>query len=119
MTWANSMTPSQELGKAKQRMTAHKSRTPDNSMPEKQFRAIAKALSDPRRYEILQMIAGKKDCTCVELRENSPISAATLSHHLKELETAGLITIGRDGKFALPTFQRQVWKAYLEKLSDL
>jgi ArsR family transcriptional regulator, arsenate/arsenite/antimonite-responsive transcriptional repressor len=100
-------------------MTTRNRRTQSNSLSDQQFRAIAKALSDPRRYEILQIIAGKKDCTCVELREACPISAATLSHHLKELESAGLITIGREGKFAFPVFQREVWKSYLAKLSDL
>jgi ArsR family transcriptional regulator len=53
------------------------------------------------------------------LREACPVSPATLSHHLKELESAGLITIGREGKFAFPTFEREVWKSYLAKLSDL
>ena len=100
-------------------MTTLNSRKPSNSLSDWQFRAITRALSDPRRYEILQTIAGKKDCTCVELREASSISAATLSHHLKELESAGLITIEREGKFAFPTFEREVWKSYLAKLSDL
>jgi ArsR family transcriptional regulator len=100
-------------------MTKRNFRKPSNSLSDRQFRAITRALSDPRRYDILQMIAGKKDCSCVELREASSISAATLSHHLKELESAGLITIGREGKFALPNFEREVWKSYLAKLSDL
>jgi len=100
-------------------MTTRRSHKPENSLSKRQFRAIAKALSDPRRYEILQIIAGKKDCTCVQLREASPISAATLSHHLKELAAAGLITIGREGKFAFPTFEREVWNSYLAQLSNL
>jgi len=84
-----------------------------------QFRAINKALSDPQRYDILQHIAGKRACTCVELRERCPITPATLSHHLKELEAAGLITIARKGKFALPSFRREVWKTYLAQLAEL
>jgi len=84
-----------------------------------QFRAITKAISDPRRYDILRHIARQKSCTCVELRKCSPITAATLSHHLKELESTGLITIARKGKFALPSFQRKVWKTYLAQLSEL
>lgn len=88
-------------------------------MTPREFRAIAKALSDPRRYQILQKIAASKECTCMELRENFPITAATLSHHLKELESAGLISISREGKFAYPTFRREVWQSYLAKLSQL
>ena len=84
-----------------------------------QFRAIHKAISDPRRYEILQHIARQETCTCADLRQCSPITAATLSHHLKELQTAGLITIARRGKFALPCFRREVWKNYLARLSQL
>ena len=100
-------------------MRARKSRNPSPSLTCAQFRAITRAISDPRRYEILQHIAGKKACTCVELRERSPITAATLSHHLKELQSAGLITIARRGKFALPSFRRRVWKTYLARLSEL
>lgn len=88
-------------------------------MTPREFRAIAKALSDPRRYQILQKIAASKECTCMELRKNFPITAATLSHHLKELESAGLISIPREGKFAYPTFRREVWQSYLAKLSQL
>ena len=100
-------------------MSARKSRNDLPPLSDQQFRAITKAVSDPRRYEILRNIASHKDCTCVELRESFPISAATLSFHLKELESAGLITIARSGKFALPSFRREVWKTYLARLSEL
>ena len=89
------------------------------TLTDKEFRAINKALSDPRRYAILRKIAAVKECTCVELRDTFPISAATLSHHLKELESARLISIPREGKFAFPTFQREVWESYLAKLREL
>jgi len=84
-----------------------------------QFRAITKAIADPRRYGILQHIASGKPCSCAKLLEDSPITAATLSHHLKELEAAGLISIARKGKFAHPSFRRQAWKTYLAQLSEL
>ena len=100
-------------------MKAIKSRSAAKSLTKDQFRAINKALSDPQRYDILQHIAGKRSCTCVELRERCPITPATLSHHLKELESAGLISIDRKGKFALPSFRREVWKTYLAQLSEL
>jgi ArsR family transcriptional regulator len=100
-------------------MSSTKSKSALTPLSDRQFRAITKAVSDPRRYAILQSIAGTKDCTCVELRENFPNSAATLSFHLKELEAAGLITIARRGKFANPSFRRDVWKTYLSRLAEL
>jgi ArsR family transcriptional regulator len=100
-------------------MKARKARTEPGKLSYEEFVAISKAVSDPRRYDILQTIAGKEDCTCVELRAAYPISAATLSHHLKELESARLINISRNGKFALPSFRREVWKKYLSRLSTL
>lgn len=62
--------------------------------------AMLKALADPRRFELLEQIA-KAQCPlgCAQARSAMPISAATLSHHIKELETAGLIHVRREGKF--------------------
>jgi ArsR family transcriptional regulator len=103
----------------KQIVTQRGRSRPVGTLNRAQFRAITKAISDPTRYEILQHIARADECTCADLREGSPIGAATLSHHLKELEAAGLITITRRGKFALPCFRREVWKTYIGQLSEL
>ena len=88
-------------------------------MTAEQFHRILKALSDPRRFEILQRIANQKEMACNDLRCDVPISAATLSHHLKELSDAGLIEVRREGKFAHLQLRRQVWKEYLARLAKL
>jgi ArsR family transcriptional regulator len=82
--------------------------------------ALLKALADPKRFEILERIA-KATCpmNCMEARSTLAISPATLSHHIKELETAGLITIRREGKFHFLSLRPGILEALIATLSSL
>ena|ERR1700761_5994952 len=90
-------------------------------LTEDQVALIAKALADPRRYEILKTISAKRCATpCSRMRDCIDVSPATLSHHMKELEVAGLIRSEKDGKFVNYFAQTHILRAYLERLkSDL
>jgi ArsR family transcriptional regulator len=81
--------------------------------------SVSRVLADPRRFEILEKIAEHDRAACSELRAKFPITAATLSHHLKELESCGLVATERRGKFIDVTFQRPVWNAYLKQLKNI
>jgi ArsR family transcriptional regulator, arsenate/arsenite/antimonite-responsive transcriptional repressor len=84
-----------------------------------QFAAIAKALADPRRYSIVSEIASAADTLpCCALKAAETVSAATISHHIKSLEVAGLVEVVREGKFARLTFRRDTLDAYLRQLSE-
>jgi ArsR family transcriptional regulator len=85
-----------------------------------QFALISKALADPSRFEMLQKIGESKQApTCSCIRDWLHLSPATISHHLKELESAGLVRIERNGKFAHISLRRDVLKAYLHRLSSI
>jgi ArsR family transcriptional regulator len=88
-------------------------------MDSQQFQRISKALADPRRYEILTRIARCQELACSDMRCDLPISAATLSHHIKELSSAGLIDVRRKGQFAHMKLRRKVWREYLSRLGKL
>ena len=88
-------------------------------MDNHQFHRISKALADPRRYEILSRIGKCRELACSNIRRELPITAATLSHHLKELVNAGLVEMRREGQFAHMKLRRKVLREYLSELGKL
>ncbi len=90
-----------------------------STLTEDQFLLIAKTLADPRRYAILRQILESETATpCSAMRDCVEVSPATLSHHMKELEAAGLIHVQRNGKFVSYTPAAEILKAYVHRLSS-
>ena len=80
-------------------------------MDQKELAHIAKALSDPARLRIYQAISSRSEMYCGELAKKCPLTAGTISHHLKILAEAKLIESRREGQFiynrALPGTMRE------------
>src|SRR5258708_39077136 len=60
---------------------------------------VARAISDPTRYRMLQEIRAAGEMTCGELHARFPLSQATVSHHIKTLQQAGLLRVRAEGLF--------------------
>jgi ArsR family transcriptional regulator len=80
------------------------------------FERIAKALADPRRFQILEKIANCREVGCQRLCEQFPVAQPTMSHHLKELARAGLIEPWREGQFVFYRFRADVLRDYVRSL---
>lgn len=105
-------------------MTARSSLSAPSVKPARLSRArrtaILKALADPKRFELLERIA-QASCPlgCSVVLPTLAISPATLSHHIKELETAGLIEVTREGKFHFLSLKPGVLDALIASLAQL
>lgn len=85
--------------------------------------AVFKALSDPNRLRIFAALMAGDTCNC-ELKEQLGLAPNLLSHHLKVLENAGLVTSRRDvvdGRWIYYKANRQTlaqWHEWLTAFFD-
>ena len=86
-------------------------------MDSDQFQLIAKTVADPARMAALQMIAKRGEVSCSDLCQRLTLTAATVSHHVKELSATGLVHQRREGKFLILSLNQSVWRAYLKELA--
>lgn len=59
---------------------------------------IMKAIAEPNRLQIVDMISTGEKCAC-DLLDNFNFTQPTLSHHMKVLIEAGIISARKDGKW--------------------
>lgn len=76
---------------------------------------LLKVVADPTRLRILHQLAAAPAAGVDLHAALSGITYPTMAHHLKILNTAGLITSSRDGAFV----DRELNRAALEDLSRL
>lgn len=87
-------------------------------MDDKRFQKVAKALADPRRFDIFQTIA-TNDAGGIcsgSVCETVDVAQATVSHHLKELTEADLIVPNSQGQFKFFTANHETMNEYIAEL---
>lgn len=75
---------------------------------EQQTAVVAKALSHPARVAIMKVLAKYHSCLCGEIVAELPLSQSTVSQHLKELKSAGLIRGRQDGPSVTYSINQEV-----------
>lgn len=81
-----------------------------------EYAKVFKAVSDPKRLQILDLLSGGELCAC-KILERFSITQPTLSHDMKLLHDAGLVSVRRDGKWNYYTLNKERLRNIQEILS--
>ena len=95
------------------------SRSDAFSVKDNTIAKIAKALSHPARVAILKILIKRRACICGDIVDELPLSQSTISQHLKELKSAGLIKGEIEGVTICYCIDEKKWKAARILLNDL
>jgi ArsR family transcriptional regulator len=80
--------------------------------------SIFKALNDPTRREILELLK-VKDLTAGEIADQFNISKPSISHHLDLLRQAGLVVSVKEGQFIFYSLNTTVMDEMLKWIISL
>lgn len=78
----------------------------DTRQVEQQASAL-QALGDETRLKMIQLLARHESLCVCEIQEAFELGQPTVSHHLKILRDAGLVTVERRGKWAYYALRRE------------
>lgn len=78
---------------------------------------IAKVLGHPARIAILEHVAKLNACICTDLVDEIGLAQATISQHLKELKSIGLIKGSIDGKRICYCIDTNKWNEIQQKMN--
>ncbi len=76
-----------------------------------------KVLGHPARVAILQYISTQDACICNDLVEEIGLAQATISQHLKELKSIGLLSGEVEGKSMCYCINVERWEALQKELN--
>ena len=77
--------------------------------------AVFKALADPTRIRIVNLLSNSAEPVCLcDINENFELSQPTMTHHLKKLVAAGLLTRKQQGTWAYYSVDRETLRHLAE-----
>ncbi len=88
-------------------------------MNRSELEKISKALADKTRLRIFEAISAADRLTCRAIASMRGVTPATVSHHLKVLSEAKLITCDREGQFVYNQSIPETITAYTRALAKI
>jgi ArsR family transcriptional regulator, arsenate/arsenite/antimonite-responsive transcriptional repressor len=88
-------------------------------MNRSELEKISKALADKTRLRIFEAISATSRMNCRDIVSMRGVTPATVSHHLKVLSEAKLITCHREGQFVYNQATPETIAAYTRALAKI
>lgn len=86
----------------------------------KQVEKISKALGDPYRLKIMNIVSKSESCVqCCDVSAEFNLAQSTMSHHIKQLIDADLLIADKDGRNLKFIVNKEVCSAYASYISNL
>jgi ArsR family transcriptional regulator, arsenate/arsenite/antimonite-responsive transcriptional repressor len=80
---------------------------------------LLKALAHPARIAIIEYIIKTDNCICGDIVNELPLAQPTVSQHLKELKSAGLIKGNIEGTSICYCLDEKTWNKFQKILNQL
>lgn len=78
---------------------------------------VYKALGEPTRLQIVQLLCHEKQLSCTEIGERlNHTAGSTLSHHLKQLTDCGVVEISKSGTYHYHRICEEMLRRYAPAL---
>ena len=87
-------------------------------MTRKEVSLICKAMADPNRLNIIEILTQGEKCGC-ELLDKLQVTQPTLSHHMKVLGDCGLTVSRKEGKWNYYSINCEKFKEYKEYIASI
>ena len=90
----------------------------NTTLNHKQIEKISKALGDPYRLQIMELIKKQEDwiqCGCIV--EQIDLAQSTVSHHIKQLVDADLLIAEKEGRNMRYVVNKEVFAGYIQFLN--
>lgn len=80
---------------------------------------VYKALGEPTRIKIIQILHKMEELSCNEIEDKACICAkSTLSHHMKQLADCGLIELRKDGIYHYYSLNKELLNKFVAIIWD-
>jgi ArsR family transcriptional regulator len=77
-----------------------------------------KAMADPKRLQIIDLLSGGTLCAC-EVLKHFDFTQPTLSHHMKVLEKAGIVSVNKRSQWHHYTLRTDFAEEFMSSMTAL